>query len=159
MVRHLVVCYGFDDDEPMILLTNLAKSEKLAKTVVKCYLLRWRIEEFYRFKKSQFGFEGFRVRNMNAIRNLSLILDVLLGFLAIMGERVKQSELTDTLLKLGRRIYREIAAFCLYALADGAKFCMAKCGTGIRNKIRKRIPKDPQISFFELNYWGIDWAA
>ena len=154
----LVVCYGFGD-EPMMLLTNVANKQKIAKTVTKTYLLRWRIEELYRLKKSQFGFEGFRVRSLNAIRNLSLILDVLLGFLAVMGEQVKSNQLVRTLTKLARRIYAEIPGFWLYTIANGARFCLAKWGTGIRSKTKKRTPADSQFSFFPLNPWGIDWAA
>lgn len=48
---NLVVCYGFGK-EPMLLITNLKSDDKrLGVAVVKVYLMRWRIEEFYCFKK------------------------------------------------------------------------------------------------------------
>ena len=77
---NLVVCYGFGK-EPMLLITNLKSDDKrLCVAVVKLYLMRWRIEEFYRFKKQQFGFEDLRVRSLNSIRKLDLLLTVAIGY-------------------------------------------------------------------------------
>lgn len=76
---NLVVCYG-SGKEPMLLITNLRIDDKqLSVAVVKVYLMRWRTEEFYRFKKQQFGFENLRVRSLNSIRNLDLLLTVAMG--------------------------------------------------------------------------------
>ena len=77
---NLVVCYGFGK-EPMLLITNLKSDDKrLCVAVVKVYLMRWRIEEFYRFKKQQFGFEDLRVCSLNSIRKLDLLLTVAIGY-------------------------------------------------------------------------------
>lgn len=48
----LVVVYGFGK-EPMLLLTNLKKREKKKLCIIaaKIYLMRWRIEEYFEFKK------------------------------------------------------------------------------------------------------------
>ncbi len=58
----LVAVYGFGK-EPMLLLTNLTFQEKkkLCLTVAKIYLMRWRIEEYFKFKKQQFELEDFHV--------------------------------------------------------------------------------------------------
>lgn len=78
---NLVVCYGFGK-EPMLLITNLKSDDKrLCVAVVKVYLKRWKIEEFYRFKKQQFGFENLRVRSLKSIRNLDLLLTVAVGYI------------------------------------------------------------------------------
>jgi len=45
----------------------------------KVYLMRWRIEKFYRFKKQQFGVENLRVGSLKSIRNLELLLTVEVG--------------------------------------------------------------------------------
>lgn len=74
------MCYGFGK-EPMLLITNLKSDDKrLCVAVVKVYLMSWRIEEFYRFKKQQFGFENLRVRSLNSIRKLDLLLTVAIGY-------------------------------------------------------------------------------
>ena len=51
----LTVEYGFGA-EPMPLSSNLRmqEKEKLCHIIAKVYLLRWRIEEYFRFKKQQF---------------------------------------------------------------------------------------------------------
>ena len=49
--------------------------------------MRWRIEEFYRFKKQQFGFENLRVRSLKSIRNLDLMLTVAVGYIGFISEK------------------------------------------------------------------------
>ncbi len=48
----LVAVYG-SGAEPMLLLSNLTMQEKkrLCHIVTKVYLMRWRIEEYFKFKK------------------------------------------------------------------------------------------------------------
>lgn len=60
---NLVVCYGFGN-VPMMLITKLKSDDKrLSVAVVKVYLMRWKIAEYYRFKKQQFNLEDMRVWN------------------------------------------------------------------------------------------------
>ncbi len=58
----LVAVYGFGR-EPMLLLSNLKMQEKkrLCHIVAKVYLMRWRIEDYFKFKKQQFELEDLRV--------------------------------------------------------------------------------------------------
>ena len=59
-------------------ITNLdIKDKNDAIRVVYTYFMRWRIEEYYRFKKNQFKLEDLRVRSLNSIRNLDLILMII----------------------------------------------------------------------------------
>jgi len=88
---NLVVIYGFGK-KPMMLITNMtANNACLPKVITKVYLMRWRIEEYYKFKKQQFGFEDFRVQSLNSIRALNLILTVLIGLLSIFSEKQNES--------------------------------------------------------------------
>jgi hypothetical protein len=67
----------------MLLLTNLASDDKrLGVTISKVYLMRWRIEEYYKFKKQGFGYEKFLVRSLQSIRNLDLLLSVAIGYIS-----------------------------------------------------------------------------
>jgi len=73
----LVVVYGFGKN-PMLLLTNMEiqkiqQKKKLCIIVAKIYLMRWRIEEYFRFKNQQFNFEDLRVMSLNSIRNLNFL--------------------------------------------------------------------------------------
>jgi hypothetical protein len=57
----MIVVHGFGET-PVMLISNIKFSDKrLPVVITKVYLMRWRIEEYYRFKKQQFGFEDFRV--------------------------------------------------------------------------------------------------
>ena len=61
----LVAVCGFGKN-PVLLLTNIEiqktqQKKKLYIIVTKVYLMRWRIEEYFRFKKQQFNFEDLRV--------------------------------------------------------------------------------------------------
>ena len=50
------------------------------------YLLRWRIEDHFRFKKQQYNFEDFRVRSLNAIRTMHQLATLLSGYLALITQ-------------------------------------------------------------------------
>jgi hypothetical protein len=146
----LVVCYGFGE-KPLLLITTLvANNAKICVSVVKVYLLRWRIEEFYRLKKEQFGFENFRVRSLNSIKNLSILLNFSLSLLSIMGDNWRKSELCHVILKHSKRIYGEIAGFCLYALACGIKKISSKSNIFLGNYFTKPH-HTRQISMFPLS--------
>ena len=134
---NLVICHGFGQ-EPMILLTNLkSDDDRIAVTVTKVYLLRWRIEEFHGFKKQQFGFEDFRVRSLNAIRTLDLLLTIAIGYIGLMSEKADDRLITMELIHLSKRIYA-VPKFRFYALADGIYAVLSKGSPGISNLLKKK---------------------
>jgi len=151
---NLVICHGFGK-EPMMLITNMKSDDtRLSVVVTKVYLMRWRIEEFYGFKKQQFDFEDFRVRSLNSIRNLDLLLTMAIGFIGMMSEKSEERVSTMELISISKRIYK-IPKFMFYAVADGLLIVFAKCKQGVFNLLRKRL-KDPQLSLFSdsLFAWG-----
>ncbi|MDI9413509.1 MAG: transposase, partial [Bacillota bacterium] len=76
----LVLVYGLGE-RPMMLATNKKISGKEdVINILRLYLSRWRIEEYFRFKKQAYNFENFRVRNLKAINNLNQLLTYALGF-------------------------------------------------------------------------------
>jgi hypothetical protein len=81
---YLAAVYGFGA-KPMLLLTNCC-GEGMIAVIAKMYLLRWKIEEHFRFKKQQYNFEDFRVRSLNAIRTLHLLVTLLTGYLALLTQ-------------------------------------------------------------------------
>lgn len=56
----------------MLLISNLKMQEmkKLCHIITKVYLSRWRIEEYFRFRKQQFELDDLRVMSLQFIRNL-----------------------------------------------------------------------------------------
>lgn len=143
---NLIICRGIGKD-PLLLITNLkSDDDRLALTVTKVYLLRWRIEEFYGFKKQQFGFEGFRVRSLNAIRNIDILLTVAIGYIGMVSEKADDKRIVMEIMHISKRIYG-IPKFKYYAIADGLFVIFARCGQGISRLLRK-APASQQLSLF-----------
>ena len=129
---NLVVCKGFGKD-PLMLITNLKSDDKrLCVTISKVYLMRWRIEEFYRFKKQGFGFENFLVRSLNSIRNLDLLLNIAIGYMGILGEKADESIQVSKIIQASKRLYG-LAKFRFYAISDGLAEIFSKLYVGIQS--------------------------
>ncbi len=88
----LVAVYGFGA-EPMLLLSNLTMQEKkrLCHIVTKVYLMRWRIEEYFKFKKQQFELEDLRVMSLQSIRNLNLLATLASGYIGLTSSAHSES--------------------------------------------------------------------
>lgn len=143
---NLIVCYGFGK-EPMLLITNLKSNDRrLGVAVVKVYLMRWRIEEFYRFKKQQFGFENLRVRSLKSIRNLDLILTIAVGYIGFISEKADERIAIMQLVEQSKRIYG-VNKFAFYAIAYGLFVVFSKCKQGISDMLKKK-QKSMQLSLF-----------
>jgi len=150
---NLVVVYGFGAI-PMMLLSNLnSEDNRLALAITKVYLMRWRIEEYYRFVKQQFEFENFRVRSLKSIRNLNTILTILVGLIGIMSEKQGESKLVMEVIAASKRIYgtkkkNGKSIFLYYAVADGIFNILQKCKDGIRSYIEPlKMPRSTQLCF------------
>jgi hypothetical protein len=140
---NLVICNGFGK-EPLMLITNLeSDDERLCVTITKVYLLRWRIEEYYRFKKQGFGFEKFLVRSLKSIRNLDLLLTVAIGYIGVLSEKVEESIEVREIIKASKRLYG-LAIFTFYAISDGLHAILCKSYTGIKSFLCKPKPS-PQL--------------
>jgi hypothetical protein len=136
---NLVVCRGIGKD-PLLLLTNMNSNDKrLCVTITKVYLMRWRIEEYYKFKKQGFGFEKFLVRSLMSIRNLDSLLTVAIGYIGILSEKVNESIEVKEIVEASKRLYG-LSKFTFYAISDGLAEIFAKSYVGIRVFFRKYIP-------------------
>jgi len=123
---------------------------------LKTYIQRWKIEEYFKFKKQQFDLENIRVRSLNSIRNLNLILTVLIGFIAHFSERAKNDSLYRCIVKLSTRIYK-IPRFDYYAIADGI-YNLLKCTkTGIEHLYKSRIKNkhSEQLTLFDSYSYNV----
>ena len=143
---NLVVCNDIGKD-PLMLITSLKSTDdRLCVTITKVYLLRWRIEEFYGFKKQQFDFEGFRVRSLASIRNLDMFVTIAVGYIAIISEKADERRIVLELIAISKRIF-ETPKFVLYAVADGLFEICSKTNKGIAEMLRKK-PRPIQLSLF-----------
>lgn len=136
---NLVICRGLGK-EPLLLLTNLDSSDKrLCVTITKVYLMRWRIEEYYKFKKQGFGFEKFLVRSLNSIRNLDLLLTIAIGYIGALSEKINESIEVMEVIEASKRLYG-LSKFTFYAISDGLAAIFAKSYVGIRSFFLRPAP-------------------
>ena len=150
---NMVVCYGFGKI-PMMLITNLKSDDKrLSVAVSKVYLMRWRIEEFYRFKKQQFNFEDLRVRSLKSIRNLDLMLTIAIGYIGLISEKHEDRLTVMQIIKVSKRIYNT-SKFVFYAIADGLFTIFSRCKQGIADMLIKK-PKSMQLCFLKDDCFDI----
>ena len=137
----LVAVYGFGKN-PMLLLTNMEIQEislkkKLCIIVTKVYLMRWRIEEYFRFKNQQFNFEDLRVMSLNSIRNLDFFATLAVGYLGIFYSGNNGSLFMDRVFECSKRIYK-IPKFVFYAMGYAFERIFSKTSSGIMNYFRKQ---------------------
>lgn len=146
----LIIVHGFSKT-PMMLISSLKSSdENLPLVVTKVYLLRWRIEEYYRFKKQQFGFEDFRVQSLVSIRALNTILTLLIGLLSTFSEKQDENILVMEIIAFSKRIY-EKSKFIYYALGDGIYSILKKSREGIGSFLTPlKIPISQQLDIFKV---------
>jgi hypothetical protein len=130
-IFNLVIC-NKGSKEPMILLTNLESDDpRIGVTVVKVYIMRWRIEEYYKFKKQGYGFEKFLVRSLQSIRNLDLLLTIAIGYVGTLSEKVNESIMVAEIIEASKRLYG-LSKFTFYSIADGLFEIFSKSYTGIK---------------------------
>jgi hypothetical protein len=136
-----LVCLHGLGEEPLMLLTNLEQDDpRLNVAVVKVYLMRWRIEEHFRFKKQEYGLENFRVRALKSIRALHRLACLLTGFIALLSDDRDDSVLFAKLFHVSQRIYppktsKRNSYFAHYAIADAISTVLRKTLVGIRRLI------------------------
>src|SRR5690625_2805647 len=64
----IIIVYGYGKD-PMVLLTNkrIRKKDEVL-SVLKAYIIRWRIEEMFRVQKQEFDLENIRVHTLQSLK-------------------------------------------------------------------------------------------
>ena len=134
----LAVVYGFGA-QPMLLLTNIEITEKkkLCLIVAKVYLMRWRIEEYFKFKKQQFELEDLRVMSLQSIRNLNLFATLATGYIGIMNSEKEDTIFMMELRECSKRIY-DMPKFIFYALGYAIERVLAGTRSGIKGFILKK---------------------
>ena len=136
----LVIVYGLSEERPMILLTNrtIHSKEDLIK-IVRLYFSRWRIEEYFRAKKQEYDFENMRVRTIESMNNLNLMLTIHLGHIGKLAESINKKLLTYKIIERSKSIRNKIIVW-ISQIARGTKEILALAHTGIKEykKIEKR---------------------
>ena len=144
---NLILVYGLGET-PMMLASNipLKSKEDLIKTV-RCYIDRWKIEEYFKFKKQEYNFEDFRVRTLKSINNLNKMLTYTIGLIALLSEKINKREFVNRIIKESKSLRNKVYLW-FYQLARGIYNILKLAKTGIREwqSIRKTKKYDGQLS-------------
>jgi hypothetical protein len=143
---YLVLVYGLGET-PMMLATNkIIQGKKDVINIVRTYMSRWRIEEYFRFKKQHFGFENFRVRSLKSINNLNQLLTYAIGLLGLLAEKMNSSTLPHLLIHNAKALRQDIQ-FYYYQLAEGILSTLAYAKEGIQGwfQIRRNCPRQLEL--------------
>ena len=144
---NIIFIYGLSDT-PMMLASNIPiKSKEDVIKIARNYMNRWRIEEYFKFKKQEYNFENFRVRTLKAINNLNKMLTYTIGLIALLSEKIGKREFVNKIIKESKSIKDKVFLW-FYQLARGIYNILSMARTGIRNweEIRKTKQYDGQLS-------------
>ena len=141
--------YGLSDT-PMMLASNIPiKSKEDALKVARLYFSRWRIEEYFKFKKQEYNFENFRVRSLKSINNLNLLLTYTIGFIALMCEKLGKNMFAQEIIKESKSLKDKVYLW-FYQMARGIYNILKNAKIGIKEwqNIQKTPPNYCQLSLF-----------
>lgn len=144
---NLVLVYGLGAT-PMMLATNCnIKSKDDLIKISRCYLDRWRIEEYFKFKKQEYNFENFRVRNLKAINNLNSMLTYAIGMIAILSDKIGRRKFVQVIINEANQLKDKVYLW-FYRFSRGIFNILKMAKTGIREwqDIRKVKIFDGQLS-------------
>jgi hypothetical protein len=133
---NLVVCKEYGEN-PLALYTNLDESvEEMAVRIVKMYLMRWRIDELYGVKKQRYNFEDFRVRSLECIKKLDLLLTVAAGYAGTLAAKVNTDAFVADLICISKRVLKyadfvKTTKLFYYAILDGITCVLNRQSSGI----------------------------
>ena len=128
----LVIVYGLSEEHPMKLLTNIEiNSKEDVIKVARLYMSRWKIEEHFRGKKQEYDFENMRVRTLDSMNHLNMLLTIHLGHIAILADKINKNLLTIKIICASKSL-KEKAIVWLGQIAKGIKNILAYAHEGIK---------------------------
>ena len=142
----LVLVYGITE-HPMMLATNKPiRCKEDMISVAKLYFSRWRIEEYFRCKKSVFDFENFRVRSLKAINALNFYITVCMAYLVFLSMKPVTSAIRQNVLEAAAPV-KEKVCFLGYRMAAGVVRILHFAHEGCKNWFKPIRQKYAQLSF------------
>lgn len=123
----LIIVKGFTTDKNtlneayMALITSRVVSGKNAVLqVVRDYLLRWKIEENFKYKKQQFALEKIMVRRYKRIKALNTLLSYVMFFSNVINLKAIGKVIRKNKIQLKNEV-----KFWLYRISEGIKAVMS----------------------------------
>lgn len=109
--------------QPMILLTNMeVTTERMAQIVFEFYMKRSKIEAVFKFCKEQLGWEEFRIKPFEGIKNLLALVYFIAGYFYEVEKEVINHPAAQWLAQLGKGKGEVTPYFIIKGLAKVAHF-------------------------------------
>lgn len=113
--------------EPMLLITNMeVDSEKLAELVFELYMKRSKIEGVFKFCKEKLGWENFRIRQFEGIKNLIGLVYFIAGYFHEVEKELINHPAAQWLAQLGNGKGKVTPHYILIGLGKVANFLMIR---------------------------------
>ena len=142
----LVLVYGITE-HPMMLATNIPiRSKEDMQKVARLYFSRWRIEEYFRCKKTVFDFENFRVRSLKAINALNFHITICMAYLAFVPMKPFTSQIRLNVLEAADPVRKKVC-FPGYRIAAGISRILSAAHDGCKGWYKPVRQKYRQLSF------------
>ena len=144
---NLVIVYGLGET-PMMLASNIpVKNKDDVIKITRCYINRWRIEEYFKFKKQEYNWENFRVRSLKSINNLNMLLTYAIGLVGLLSEKINKREFVNKIIQESKSLKEQVCLW-FYQIARGIYNILKKAKTGIKEwqNIRKTKEYNGQLS-------------
>ena len=145
ITKELTVIFVYYDKSVSMFITNkdiLGKGTCL--NIVYQYYKRWRIEEFIRCKKEQFNFEDYRVRSLNKMNSLNVLLTLAISSLELLA--CNKTKLLNAILIEAKSIKSKVF-FEYYRIAMGIKEILGHTVTGIATFFRSETSQQLAFEF------------
>ena len=135
-----------------MILTDLPiKTKDDVEKIARIYMLRWRIEEYFKSKKQNYDFENFRLRSLNAINNLNTILTCVMLHLGILTEKMNIKLLVIKIIEASKSLKNK--ALVWYGqISTGISKILEHAHTGIKDWFEIETRSDyKQLQLILLN--------
>lgn len=127
----LLMVYGISEKEPLLLLTSKKTQEKQEVIkIVRSYFSRWRIEEYFRFIKSE-EFENIRIRTIAGMNVVSDLIVLRTGQLSMMADKIDRKLLVIKIVEEARAIKKKVSFWC-YQISKGIRNILKHAQKGIK---------------------------
>ena len=136
----LVIIYRKDEEnDPMYLLTDLEiKTNKDIEKIARIYMLRWRIEEYFKSKKQNYDFENFRLRSLKGINNLNNILTCVMLHLGILTEKMNEKLLVIKIIEASESLKNKVLVW-YGQISKGISKILDHANTGIKDWLKIEV--------------------
>ena len=145
----LLLIYGLTKTPMMLLSNKTVESKEDVAKIVRSYFSRWRIEEYFRFKKQHYRFEGFRVRSLKSINALNRYVSFAIALLGLLSQKNDASQLRKSILSKAMALKKDVG-FYLYQYGYGVMRILAQAHQGIRGWLKKKWQKYKQLEMIQV---------